>query len=992
VQERTTGAAAASVAAFDALFARHPVPAWIYLRSTLRIVAVNDAACATYGFERAAFLRLGVLDLRAPDEAARLEERLRVQGPDAVDAGPSRWRHRRADGTELPVEITSSPVAWDGALAVLVLARDLSDEERGRAERRSWDARFEALVAHASGAVALVQETGVIAYVSPSIRPILGFDPWERVGTLLSDMVHPEDRDAAAALFDGGSGPRRGALRLRTRDGGWCPTDAVVQDLRTEPAVGAFVLNARDATERLALEGERARRARDTERRSALQRALLRLYERPWDDAETPFQAVLDEAVAQLGGTYGSALARTGRGTFTFAAVTGFDPERVRPFELPADQVLFGQDWSDGEPRIVADVPTVVRGLPPEVPAALSAYTLEAGIAASLVVPIVLAGRLEAALTIDRRHDAPPFADDAVPLARLFARQVEVALARRTAEADVRHHRDALAAANRALEAQVEQLAALRRIDAAIADQTEPAEVLDVILEQLLLQAQADAAAVLLQDADEGTLGYAATLGLPHHLLRGVALRPGEGLAGRALAERTPVAVDDRAQLARHHAAASPAMLARFDAYTAYPLIAKGRPLGVLEAFYVDGAARGPGHAAFVAAIAAQAAVALDVAQLLAGLRTAAASYRDLANFSGAIEELHDVDALLETGAATLMHEFAMDAAGYFVAHGGALELERSWGEIPDGILRRAAVEWPRGAGAVAAAAATRDVVYVPNYRTWTNAVPGLADFGLKSVLCLPVVHGERVHVLSLARYHDRPELRSEQLTVARAFVRRLEHALERADYLREIEATREEAFRALGIALEYRDYETKGHTDRVVALARHFAAAVGLAPARARALQWGAYLHDLGKIAIPDHVLLKPAKLDADEYALIRTHAAIGEGICRDLRFLPDETRRLVRSHHERWDGAGYPDGLRGAGIPLVARMFSLIDVYDALTSERPYKAAWTHAAALAELERGAGSQFDPELTERFVALLHARERRQVRPATSEAGPNTTS
>ena len=164
--------------------------------------------------------------------------------------------------------------------------------------------------------------------------------------------MHPDDRAAAAALFaGGGSGPRRAPLRLRTRAGAWLPTDAVVQDLRGEPAVGAFVLNARDASERIALEQVREQRALEAERQAARQRALLRLYERPWDDDAEPFQIVLEEAVGQLGGTHGSALVRTDRGTYVFAAAVGYDLERLRQVELPAEQVLFGRDWRDGEPR-----------------------------------------------------------------------------------------------------------------------------------------------------------------------------------------------------------------------------------------------------------------------------------------------------------------------------------------------------------------------------------------------------------------------------------------------------------------------------------------------------------------------------------------------------------------------------------------------------------------------------------------------------------------
>ena len=121
----------------------------------------------------------------------------------------------------------------------------------------------------------------------------------------------------------------------------------------------------------------------------------------------------------------------------------------------------------------------------------------------------------------------------------------------------------------------------------------------------------------------------------------------------------------------------------------------------------------------------------------------------------------------------------------------------------------------------------------------------------------------------------------------------------------------------------------------------------------------------------MPDAILLKPAKLTAEEFAVIRRHTLYGVEMVRDIAFLPAETVAVVRSHHERWDGGGYPDGLAGEDIPLLARMFSLVDVYDALTSERPYKRAWTHADAVTELHKQAGSQFDPHLVPLFLAAL---------------------
>lgn len=191
--------------------------------------------------------------------------------------------------------------------------------------------------------------------------------------------------------------------------------------------------------------------------------------------------------------------------------------------------------------------------------------------------------------------------------------------------------------------------------------------------------------------------------------------------------------------------------------------------------------------------------------------------------------------------------------------------------------------------------------------------------------------------------------------------------------YLERERAEHEASLRALGVALEYRDYETKGHTDRVVELSHALGRAVGLDADDLQALRWGAYLHDLGKVAIPDRILLKPGPLDVAERDAIRRHTLIGIEMCRQIPFLPNASRQVVRSHHERWDGGGYPDGLAGEAIPRLARMFALVDVYDALTSERPYKPAWTHEAAADEIEAGAATQFDPALVPAFRVAVAA-------------------
>jgi HD-GYP domain-containing protein (c-di-GMP phosphodiesterase class II) len=132
--------------------------------------------------------------------------------------------------------------------------------------------------------------------------------------------------------------------------------------------------------------------------------------------------------------------------------------------------------------------------------------------------------------------------------------------------------------------------------------------------------------------------------------------------------------------------------------------------------------------------------------------------------------------------------------------------------------------------------------------------------------------------------------------------------------------------------------------------------------------VEYGFLLHDVGKIGIPDRILLKEGPLTAPERRLLETHPLVGERLLTDVAVVQGEGLRIVRSHHERWDGSGYPDGLDGADIPLAARVFAVADTLDAMTSRRPYRAAGTWQPAVAEIVAGARRQFDPAVVEAFL------------------------
>ncbi len=177
---------------------------------------------------------------------------------------------------------------------------------------------------------------------------------------------------------------------------------------------------------------------------------------------------------------------------------------------------------------------------------------------------------------------------------------------------------------------------------------------------------------------------------------------------------------------------------------------------------------------------------------------------------------------------------------------------------------------------------------------------------------------------------------------------------------------------------VESRDPNTGDHCERLVAHGKAFGDYLGLSRPEVRDLMWGGYLHDIGKVGIPDAVLLKRGTLTADEWQIMRQHVLIGEQICLPLRTMRGVVP-IIRHHHERWDGSGYPDGLKGQSIPHLAQVFQVIDIYDALTSERPYKKAFSPEEALKIMkDETLNGWRNPELIKQFSSFIQSIKSKQ--------------
>lgn len=241
----------------------------------------------------------------------------------------------------------------------------------------------------------------------------------------------------------------------------------------------------------------------------------------------------------------------------------------------------------------------------------------------------------------------------------------------------------------------------------------------------------------------------------------------------------------------------------------------------------------------------------------------------------------------------------------------------------------------------------------------------GAADYLLKPlqldavIVSLERALGIKQLEAELEYYREHLEERVEQRT------KQLEAALRR------IELTYDQTIEALGAALDLRDNETAGHSRRVTLYSLEIAKALGCSHDLSRQLTWGALLHDIGKIGIPDSILLKAGKLTPKEAAIMQSHVRIGFTLLGQIAFLAPATE-IVLTHQERFDGTGYPQGLVGEEIPLGARIFAIADTLDAIMSDRPYRRGRPFAVAREEIQKESGKQFDPKVVEAF---LSARE-----------------
>jgi HD-GYP domain-containing protein (c-di-GMP phosphodiesterase class II) len=453
--------------------------------------------------------------------------------------------------------------------------------------------------------------------------------------------------------------------------------------------------------------------------------------------------------------------------------------------------------------------------------------------------------------------------------------------------------------------------------------------------------------------------------------------RPGQGLSGWAFQHRQTVRLGDLTRDARYLQSA-PGL--RSGLYV--PLKIGERTTGVISIETEQPDAFSEADERLTVTLATQAAIALENARLYAETLRQLEHLQALHAVDQAIATSLDLRVTLEVLLNHVVHQLGVDASDVllFDPLSHTLECVRSHG-FRTAIAHGTAVSM--GSSFAGQAVLTRRIVQVhaADFRQQTPAFENLwlgEDFSAYYGVPL-IAKGEVKGVLEVflrTRHTPSSEWTSLLETLAgQAAISidntRLFESLQRANM--ELAIAYDATIEGWSLAMDLRDKETEGHTRRVTEMTIALAKALRLNDTEMIHIRRGALLHDIGKIGVPDNILLKAGDLNEAEWAILRRHPQFAHDMLHPIAYLR-KAIDIPYCHHERWDGAGYPQGLAGEQIPLVARIFSVVDVWDALTTDRPYRKAWTRAAALDYILAQSGAQFDPSVVAAFLYNLKSQ------------------
>jgi HD-GYP domain-containing protein (c-di-GMP phosphodiesterase class II) len=497
--------------------------------------------------------------------------------------------------------------------------------------------------------------------------------------------------------------------------------------------------------------------------------------------------------------------------------------------------------------------------------------------------------------------------------------------------------------------------------------------LLVLILKQMQRAAQSEGVSIWLLEEDGHRLKCTHAVGPETGAVVGARLPAPEVLSNAAVARGETLRLDAVANEPAAEGVLHPRLRQRARNALVTPLLARGAWLGLMAFSNRLGApAFTPEDQVLVAALAGHAALAILNAQLYERQRRSAERQRLLEQISLHMQQTLNIDDLIPLVLEEVNKAIEAEAQSLWLlnAEASLLECRFATGPGAEAIKR---VRVPLGKGIVGQSVARHEALMLVDAQQDPRvfrAADEQTGFVTRSLLCVPLVRqGQAIGAIEAVNKHHGLAFTRDDLDLLRSIANSAALAIENARLFADLAASYDSTLEALAAALDLRDRETEGHSRRVVAYTARLARERGLREAEITEICRGALLHDIGKIGVPDAILLKPSALTSEERRLIEKHPQEGFEMLLGVPYLKDEIQ-IVLAHQERWDGSGYPFGLRGETIPLGARLFAVADTFDALTSDRPYRQGRPMAEAREIVATEAGVKFDPDVVAAFLAV----------------------
>ncbi len=678
---------------------------------------------------------------------------------------------------------------------------------------------------------------------------------------------------------------------------------------------------------------------------------------------------LLDSAVRVVPGAQAGSIRLRQGSDFVFVAQQGFGQGilGVRCSEI--DAIYWHGNpaaWRQGQPRIAnhADIQRILADhqtnhrLADQLNQASGDQI--ARIRSTLCMPVLLGGEVVAEINLDAFRDQA-FSEQSVEVARQYALQVTVLLAAHRQQAE--------------LEARIHEFEVIEALSGALRGLKGTGEITKRLVRETIRLMSSEHAGLLLIEPDAEHMRCYAAAGFFLEI-KDTLVPKGRGLSWAAIESRAPI-WSNQAHLDKRAYGQFKRQLPPYSEIVMPLFSSKGHPLGVLISARNGADAYTDRDVRLMQVIGNIAANTLERVRANESLEAEIAEKTALLELSQMLEG--NDPAMLGLALEKIRQMGHADCVVLGVLEGQAFRTKAVAGDVHPEIRRLLDKHLPLDHPVVQQVTPGK-AFQVGN----TESHPQLRAFsaaGIHGLYMIGVVNETELQAgMALCRLQPGQGWNSSENRLLEGAAQILGALLLRLERTRQLEAAYDGALRAIGLALEARDRETAGHTDRVAAMAERLGRELGMSETELRDLRWGAYLHDVGKLTIPDAILLKPGKLTPEEFSTMKTHALLGDNLVRNLPFVPPAARQVVRHHHERWDGRGYPDGLAGEFIPLSARIFAICDVFDALCSERPYKPAMTPEMAAQELWRSVHSgHLDRHLVEVFLKTQGLEEAMRV-------------